>query len=72
MDFHGNNVHHIGYGHPRLKQAIAQQMEALSFAPRRYACEPAVALAEKLAIIAPETSPRSSSPPAARTRWRSR
>ncbi len=53
MDFHGNNVHHIGYGHPRLKQAIAQQMEALSFAPRRYACEPAVALAEKLAIIAP-------------------
>ena len=53
MDFHGNNVHHIGYGHPRLKRAIAQQMEALSFAPRRYACEPAVALAEKLAMIAP-------------------
>ena len=24
MDFHGNNVHHIGYGHPRLKRAIAQ------------------------------------------------
>jgi len=23
MDFHGNNVHHIGYGHPRLKRAIA-------------------------------------------------
>ena len=23
FDFHGNNVHHIGYGHPRLKQAIA-------------------------------------------------
>ena len=20
MDFHGNNVHHIGYGHPRLKR----------------------------------------------------
>jgi 4-aminobutyrate aminotransferase len=53
MDFHGNNVHHIGYGHPRLKKAIAEQMEALSFAPRRYACEPAVALAEKLGMIAP-------------------
>ncbi|MFI5012157.1 MAG: aspartate aminotransferase family protein [Hyphomicrobiales bacterium] len=53
MDFHGNNVHHIGYGHPRLKRAIAAQMEALSFAPRRYACEPAVLLAEKLAAIAP-------------------
>jgi 4-aminobutyrate aminotransferase len=53
MDFHGNNVHHIGYGHPRLKRAIAEQMDRLPFAPRRYACEPAVALAEKLGRIAP-------------------
>ena len=53
MDFHGNNVHHIGYGHPRLKGAIAEQMDALPFAPRRYACAPAVALARKLAEIAP-------------------
>jgi 4-aminobutyrate aminotransferase len=53
MDFHGNNVHHIGYGHPRLKRAIAEQMDALPFAPRRYACEPAVALAEKLAATTP-------------------
>lgn len=53
MDFHGNNVHHIGYGHPRLRKAITAQMEALSFAPRRYACETAVLLAEKLASIAP-------------------
>jgi len=53
MDFHGNNVHHIGYGHPRLKQAIAEQMDALPFAPRRYACEPAIALARKLSEISP-------------------
>ncbi len=53
MDFHGNNVHHIGYGHPRLKKAIADQMDALSFAPRRYACSTAVAFAEKLVSIAP-------------------
>ncbi len=53
MDFHGNNVHHIGYGHPRLKAAIAAQIEALPFAPRRFTCEPAVDLAEKLAQIAP-------------------
>ncbi len=53
MDFHGNNVHHIGYGHPRLKRAIAAQMDALPFAPRRYACEPALALAQKLAALAP-------------------
>jgi 4-aminobutyrate aminotransferase len=56
MDFHGNNVHHIGYGHPRLKRAIAEQMDALPFAPRRYACEPAVALARKLSWIAPQGS----------------
>ena len=53
MDFHGNNVHHIGYGHPRLKRAITEQMDALPFAPRRYTNGPAVALAAKLAEIAP-------------------
>jgi 4-aminobutyrate aminotransferase len=53
MDFHGNNVHHIGYGHPRLKAAIAAQMDELPFAPRRFTCEPAVLLAEKLGRIAP-------------------
>jgi 4-aminobutyrate aminotransferase len=53
MDFHGNNVHHIGYGHPRLKRAIAEQMEALPFAPRRYANAPAMALARKLSDLSP-------------------
>lgn len=53
LDFHGNNVHHIGYGHPRLKRAIAQQMDDLPFAPRRFTCQPAVDLAEKLADISP-------------------
>ncbi len=53
MDFHGNNVHHIGYGHPRLKEAITRQMDELPFAPRRYTCEPAIALARKLAEISP-------------------
>jgi 4-aminobutyrate aminotransferase len=53
MDFHGNNVHHIGYGHPRLKEAIRRQMDELPFAPRRFACEPAVALAAKLGAMAP-------------------
>lgn len=53
MDFHGNNVHHIGYGHPRLVDAITKQMRELPFAPRRYTCEVAVELAEKLADITP-------------------
>ncbi len=53
MDFHGNNLHHIGYGHPRLIEAITRQMNELSFAPRRYACDVAAQLAEKLAEITP-------------------
>jgi 4-aminobutyrate aminotransferase len=53
MDFHGNTVHHIGYGHPRLVAAIKDQLDTLTFAPRRFTCEPAVALAGKLAGIAP-------------------
>ncbi len=53
MDFHGNSAHHIGYGHPRLLAAIKAQLDDLSFAPRRFTNEPSVALAEKLAQIAP-------------------
>lgn len=53
MDFHGNSVHHIGYGHPRLIAAIKDQLDALCFAPRRFTNEPAVQLAEKLGEIAP-------------------
>ncbi len=53
MDFHGNSVHHIGYGHPRLVAAIKAQLDDLPFAPRRFTNEPAVALAEKLGQIAP-------------------
>ncbi len=53
MDFHGNSVHHLGYGHPRLIAAIKEQLDTLSFAPRRFTNEPAVALASKLAKMAP-------------------
>lgn len=53
MDFHGNNVHHVGYGHPRVIAAIKAQLDALPFAPRRYTCERSVRLAEELARRAP-------------------
>lgn len=53
MDFHGNNVHHLGHAHPRVVAAIRAQLDALTFAPRRYTCEPAVELAEALARVAP-------------------
>ncbi len=53
MDFHGNSVHHIGYAHPRLVAALKAQLDELTFAPRRFACEPAAELAERLTALAP-------------------
>ncbi|MFO1266100.1 MAG: aspartate aminotransferase family protein [Rubrivivax sp.] len=48
LDFHGNNVHHVGYAHPHVIAAIKAQLDELSFAPRRFASERAVQLAEAL------------------------
>ncbi len=53
MDLHGNSVHHIGYGHPRVIAAIKAQLDALPFSPRRFTNEPAVRLAERLGELAP-------------------
>ena len=52
MDFHGNNVHHLGYGHPRLVAAIEEQMDAL---PSRRGASPASRPSRwpKLAALAP-------------------
>lgn len=48
LDFHGNNVHHLGHGHPAVLAAIKAQLDELSFAPRRFAPLRAVELAEAL------------------------
>ncbi len=53
MDFHGNSVHHIGYAHPRLVAAIKQQLDELSFSPRRFTNDVSVQLAETLGALAP-------------------
>ncbi|WP_246162210.1 (R)-1-hydroxy-2-aminoethylphosphonate ammonia-lyase [Roseovarius faecimaris] len=53
MDFHGNSVHHIGYGHPRLVEAVKAQMDALPFSPRRFTNAVSVELAERLGKLAP-------------------
>lgn len=49
IDLHGNTAHHLGYAHPRLIAAIKQQLDDLSFSPRRFTNAPATLLAEKLA-----------------------
>ncbi|HXI54344.1 MAG TPA: aspartate aminotransferase family protein, partial [Candidatus Saccharimonadales bacterium] len=53
LDFHGNNVHQVGFGHPRVIAAITRQMQELSFCPRRYTNLPAIELARTLAELAP-------------------
>jgi len=53
LDFHGNSVHHVGYGHPTVLAAVERQMRTLPFAPRRFTCEPAISLAERLGDAVP-------------------
>jgi 4-aminobutyrate aminotransferase len=53
MDFHGNNVHQVGYGHPHVIAAIKRQLDTLPFSPRRYTNGAAVELAAKLSSLAP-------------------
>ncbi|MGE4266449.1 MAG: aspartate aminotransferase family protein [Deferribacterales bacterium] len=48
LDFHGNGVHQIGFGNDHVISAVADQMDTMSFCPRRYTNEKAVRLAEKL------------------------
>ena len=53
MDFHGNNVHQVGFANRRVIDAVKNQMEKLAFCTRRYTNVPAIKLAEKLAQLAP-------------------
>ena len=53
MDFHGNNVHQVGFGNPDVLKAIKKQLDELPFCTRRYTNRVAVDLAKKLADIAP-------------------
>src|SRR5690242_17112386 len=46
LDFHGNNVHQVGFGNPAVIAAITQQLQELSFCTRRYTNLPAIKLAK--------------------------
>ncbi|ENG7519463.1 aspartate aminotransferase family protein [Vibrio sp. SCSIO 43155] len=51
MDFHGNNVHQLGYGHPHVIKRVQEQIARLPFSPRRFTNETAIECAEKLTQI---------------------
>ena len=53
MDFHGNNVHQVGFGNPDVLDAVKKQLDELPFCTRRYTNHVAVDLARKLVELAP-------------------
>ena len=55
LDFHGNALHQVGYGHPKVISAIKDQLDVMPFCPRRFTNEPSVALAKRLTELAPGT-----------------
>jgi 4-aminobutyrate aminotransferase len=54
LDLHGNSAHQIGYGHPRLVEALTSQLHELPFVPRRFTSEVSVLFAESLIAHAPD------------------
>ncbi len=59
LDFHGNNVHQIGFSHPKLIDRLCEQLQTLTFSTRRYTNEVAINFAEKLASLLPSDLNRS-------------
>ncbi|WP_405380843.1 aspartate aminotransferase family protein [Maribacter sp. LLG6340-A2] len=53
LDFHGNNVHQLGFSHAKLVKRLTEQLQGLSFSTRRYTNEPAIKFAEKLTSLLP-------------------
>lgn len=53
FDFHGNNVHQLGFSHPKLIESLTRQLHELTFSTRRYTNEVAIQFAEKLIATMP-------------------
>jgi 4-aminobutyrate aminotransferase len=53
MDFHGNNVHQVGFRNAYVLEKVKQQLDILPFSPRRYTNVPAIELAQKLGSLLP-------------------
>ncbi len=54
MDFHGNNVHHLGHKNEYILNRIKAQMDILPFSPRRFTNEPAIHCAKQLSALMPD------------------
>jgi len=54
IDFHGNNVHQVGFGNHDVINAIKSQLDELPFCTRRYTNRIVVDFAKKLTELAPD------------------
>ncbi len=54
MDFHGNSVHQVGYGHPHVIESVKSALDTLPFSPRRFTNSIAIDFARKLVEMTPE------------------
>jgi 4-aminobutyrate aminotransferase len=55
MDFHGNNVHQVGYRNKYVTDKVTEQMGILPFSPRRYTNNIAINCATKLTSLFPQS-----------------
>ena len=53
IDFHGNNVHQVGYRNRYVIEAVKEELEKLPFSPRRYTNQKTIQLAKVLTDLAP-------------------
>lgn len=51
VDFHGNNVHQLGYNNTFIIDRVKEQLDVLAFCPRRFTNIPMVLLAQRLAAL---------------------
>lgn len=55
LDFHGNNVHQVGFSHPLMTERLVEQLQGgLTFSTRRYTNKTAIRFAEKLSSLLPD------------------
>lgn len=53
LDFHGNNLHQVGYGNRQVVDAVTSMLQQLPFSPRRYTNPVAIELAHQLGTKVP-------------------
>ncbi len=54
LDFHGNNVHQVGFSNPHIVDQVKKQLDELSFSTRRYTNETAINFAKRLTSLLPD------------------